>query len=147
MSRPIKWRKVEFLPKNTYFFPLGKRKCELEEIVLKIEELEAMRLKDIEGLTQEECAKRMEISRQTFQNVIDKARKKVAIALTKGMAISINGGNYTRNICSFKCTNCGSFYEINFEGDKDVCPKCGSEKVMCIKKNNFCNKRCNKSCY
>jgi predicted DNA-binding protein (UPF0251 family) len=68
MPRPVKCRRVEFFPENTYFMPLGKRKCEVEEITLKIEELEAMRLKDIEGLSQEECAERMQVSRQTFQN-------------------------------------------------------------------------------
>ena len=47
MARPTKFRKVEFFPSNTYFVPWGKSKCEIEEIKLKVEELEAMRLKDI----------------------------------------------------------------------------------------------------
>ena len=95
MPRPTKFRRVEFFPENTYFVPWGKRKCEIEEIVLKVEELEAMRLKDIEELNQEECAQRMQVSRQTFQNIIDSARKKVAVALTEGNAIRISGGDYT----------------------------------------------------
>ena len=76
MARPTKYRKVEFFPEGNYFVPLGKKECELEEVELKVEELEAIRLKDIEGLTQEECAKKMEISRQTFQNIIESGRKK-----------------------------------------------------------------------
>lgn len=54
MPRPSKPRRVECIPKDTYFVPLGKSKCKLEEVILKIEELEAMRLKEIEGLNQEE---------------------------------------------------------------------------------------------
>lgn len=144
MPRPIKWRRVEFLPQNDYFIPLGKPKCELEEIVLKVEELEAMRLKDIEGLMQEECAERMKVSRQTFQNIIDEARKKVAIALTQGKAINISGGNYTMNICSFKCLSCGNIYEANYEKDNHTCPKCSSEEVVCLRNERFCFKGCNR---
>jgi len=56
MARPTKFRRVEFFPENDYFVPWGKPKCEIEEIVLKVEELEAIRLKDKEELNQEECA-------------------------------------------------------------------------------------------
>ncbi len=77
MARPTKYRTVEFFPEGNYFVPLGKKECELEEVELKVEELEAIRLKDIEGLTQEECAKKMEISRQTFQNIIESGRRKL----------------------------------------------------------------------
>ncbi|KAJ51654.1 putative DNA-binding protein (UPF0251 family) [Clostridium tetanomorphum] len=142
MSRPTKCRRVEFFPEHTYFVPLGKHKCEIEEIVLKVEELEAMRLKDIEGLNQEQCAESMQVSRQTFQNIIDSARKKIAIALTKGNAININGGNYRTIFCKFKCFNCGNLYEVNYEQDKYICPACGSDKVICSKKAEFCTKWC-----
>ena len=59
VPRPTKFRRVEFFPEDTYFVPYNKPKCEIEEVNLKIEELEAMRLKDIEGLNQEECAEKM----------------------------------------------------------------------------------------
>ena len=76
MARPVKCRRVKFFPEDTYFIPLGKRKCEVEEITLKVEKLEAMRLKDIEGLTQEECAESMQISRQTFSKYHRQRKKK-----------------------------------------------------------------------
>jgi predicted DNA-binding protein (UPF0251 family) len=142
MPRPTKFRNVEFFPDSTYFVPWGKPKCEIEEIVLKLEELEAMRLKDIEDLNQEECAERMQISRQTFQNIIDSARKKTAIALTEGKAIKISGGHYTTNSCRYKCRDCGEVYPVNYEQDKNLCPKCGSTKVICEKKADFCNNWC-----
>ncbi|WHH61101.1 DUF134 domain-containing protein [Petroclostridium sp. X23] len=140
MPRPIKCRRVEFFPEHTYFLPLGKRKCEVEEIALKIEELEAMRLKDIEGLTQEECAERMQVSRQTFQNIIDNARKNVAIALTQGNAIHICGGHYTSGSCRFKCLSCNQVYDMNCEHYRNVCPSCGSNEVICEKRNRLCHR-------
>ena len=138
MPRPTKCRKVDFLPESTYFIPLGKRKCEVDETTLKVEELEAMRLKDIEELNQEECAERMQVSRQTFQNIIDKARKKVAQALTQGKAIQISGGNYTSGLCKFICLKCDSVYKSSHQGRN--CPTCGSEEVICEKKKRTCHR-------
>ena len=145
MARPTKVRTVDFFPEDTYFTPVGKQQCKLKEINLKLEELEAMRLKDIESLSQEECAKKMNVSRQTFQNIIDTARRKVAIALTQGHAIRIDGGNYRAKFCKFKCFDCGNEYEIKYAQDKEKCPSCGSDKVICSKKANICTKWCNKS--
>ena len=142
MARPTKFRKVDFFPKSAYFVPLGKEKCKLEEVVLKVEELQAMRLKDIEGLNQEECAEKMQISRQTFQNIIDNARKKVAIALSNGNAIRINGGEYTTNFCKFKCSGCGNTYDMKYEQDRNNCPSCGDKRVVCSKKADFCETWC-----
>ena len=59
MPRPPKFRHVEFLPQVTVFKPTGVPLRELEEEVLAVEELEAIRLKDLLGLEQEECAERM----------------------------------------------------------------------------------------
>lgn len=94
MPRPPKWRIVEFLPDVTYFKPAGVPLRQLEEVILTVEELEAIRLKDLEGLEQEECAERMGISRPTFFRIINSARSKIADALVKGKAIRIEGGKY-----------------------------------------------------
>jgi predicted DNA-binding protein (UPF0251 family) len=145
MARPKKWRRVEFIPESTYFTPCVSRTCahsdEIPETKLKIEELEAIRLKDIENLTQEECAERMHISRQTFQNVLDEARRKIAIALVEGNAISIGGGHYTKNVCEIKCLSCGETYQVPFEKFEDRCIICGSEQVVCNRKR-LCHKFC-----
>lgn len=140
MPRPIKCRKVEFFPEDTHFMPWGKRRCKVDEICVKIEELEAMRLKDIEGLNQEKCAEKMQISRQTFQNIIDSARKKVTLALTQGKAIHINGGNYVMGSCEYKCQECGKISIIDSGKSNYKCPSCGSEKLICFKNNKICNK-------
>ncbi|MDQ7096310.1 DUF134 domain-containing protein [Desulfosporosinus sp. PR] len=146
MPRPIKWRRVEYIPENKYFAPCPKGKCGclegVEDVQLKVEELEAMRLKDIEELSQEECAARMQISRQTFQNIIDEARKKVARALIENRAITIGGGHYTKNVCNLRCTSCGNVINATYEEHGRACPHCGSQRVECDK--NQCLTQCDK---
>ena len=70
---------------------------ELEVVSLAMEEFEALRLVDLEGMQQEEAAKMMGVSRRAFWEDIQNARAKVALALTTGKAIEIKGGNYVRN--------------------------------------------------
>ncbi|MFI5359559.1 MAG: DUF134 domain-containing protein [Halanaerobiales bacterium] len=94
MARPTKERRVEFIPEFDYFKPVGKPLHELEEICLTIEEVEALRLKDLEGLTQEEAAEKMDVSRPTFQRILTMGRKKLTSALINGYAIKFQGGNY-----------------------------------------------------
>ncbi|ATW27536.1 DUF134 domain-containing protein [Candidatus Formimonas warabiya] len=144
MPRPIKPRRISFVPEDTYFIPLGKPQCLLEEVQIKVEELEAMRLKDIENLSQEECAEKMQVSRQTFQLIIDAARRKMAEALTGGKAIRIQGGNYTLNICRFKCRVCGQEFNEIYEKEFNSCPKCQDSRLDCVGKDAFCPKRCRK---
>lgn len=94
MGRPKRCRKVRFNPKITYFKPRGVPLRELEEVVLHIEEFEAVRLKDLEGLEQGECAKKMNISQPTFHRLLLSARKKISDAIINGKSINIEGGNY-----------------------------------------------------
>lgn len=141
MPRPKKWRKIEFVPIYEFFKPAGVPKNKLEIINLKVEELEAMRLKDIEGLNQAECAEKMAVSRQTLQLILESARKKVALALTMGKGIHISGGNYTVNICEYECLSCHHTYTMNYEG-KVVCPECSSTEVECLNAETFCKKSC-----
>ncbi|MGC7870024.1 DUF134 domain-containing protein [Desulfosporosinus sp. SYSU MS00001] len=147
MPRPVKWRRVEYIPENKFFAPCPKGKCSclegIEEVQLKIEELEAMRLKDLEGLSQEECAARMQISRQTFQNIIDEARRKVVRALMEDRAIKIGGGHYTKNVCCFKCLVCGNEVTATYEEHGTVCQYCGSTRVECNRKQ-CCQTPCEK---
>lgn len=94
MPRPVKPRCVAFMPDVTYFKPAGVPMSELDEVCIGVDELEALRLKDIEGLEQEECAQRMGIAQSTFQRILTSARGKVAHALVVGKAIRIEGGHY-----------------------------------------------------
>ncbi|OHE59453.1 MAG: hypothetical protein A2Z47_08635 [Thermodesulfovibrio sp. RBG_19FT_COMBO_42_12] len=94
MARPKCKRLVTGLPEANYFKPRGIPLYQLEEIVLTVDEFEAIKLADSEGLYHEEAAEKMGISRQTFGRVIESARKKVAQALTKGKALKIEGGMF-----------------------------------------------------
>jgi len=94
MPRPRICRRVSFKPMVTYFKPVGKRMIELSETSLTIDEFEAVRLKDLEELDQEACAKKMGISQPTFHRLITFARKKMADAIVNGKAIKIEGGNF-----------------------------------------------------
>lgn len=94
MVRPRLCKRVRFNPEITYFKPRGIPLKELEEVILPVDEYEAVRLKDLGGLEQEECAKKMNISQPTFHRLVLSARKKIADAIVNGKAIKIEGGNY-----------------------------------------------------
>lgn len=129
VARPPKSRRVEFAPEFTYFKPAGIPKNKLEELVLNVEELEAIRLKDREGLEQVDCAERMHISRATFQRILVSARNKIAEAIIEGKAIKIEGGNYHfAGKRRFKCAACQhEFAELlgTSTVEQEIkCPKC-----------------------
>ena len=94
MPRPRLCRRVGLQPNVTYFKPAGIRARELDEAVLTVDEFEAVRLKDLIGLEQEDAAKRMNISQPTFHRLTLSARKTIADAIVNGKAIRIEGGNF-----------------------------------------------------
>ena len=89
MPRPMKLRQVAQAPYATFFKPVGVPLNALEGVTLSLEEVEAIRLKDIEDLHQEECAKHMGISRGTIQRLLSRGREKVVNALLSSEAILI----------------------------------------------------------
>ena len=90
--RPKSCRSVGSQPDIIYFKPRGVPLSELEEVVITVDELEAIRLADNNGLYQEEAAMRMNVSRPTFSRVLSSGRRKVAEALVQGKAMRIEGG-------------------------------------------------------
>ena len=134
MPRPIKWRRVGFVPAVTHFKPAGVPMRMIEEVPLSVEELEAIRLKDYDGLQQEECAQRMSISRPTFHRVLESARGKIADALINGKAIRIEGGNFKMAQRRFRCGHDGHEWEIPFEeltsGSPSACPQCHRSDIQ-----------------
>jgi predicted DNA-binding protein (UPF0251 family) len=89
MPRPRLCRRIEFNPNITYFKPQGVPMRDLEIVELSAEEVEALRLKNTEGLEQEEAAKKMNTSQSTFQRILSSAYKKITEALIEGKAIKI----------------------------------------------------------
>lgn len=94
MPRPRICRRVRFRPKVTYFKPAGVRMTDLNEIVLTVDEYEAVRLIDLEGIEQNKAAQEMKISQPTLSRLLKKGRKNIAEAIVKGKAIRIQGGSF-----------------------------------------------------
>lgn len=94
MPRPRRCRRVRNAPSYTYFKPAGVRANELEDTLLTVDEYEAVRLKDLEGLEQEEAAKVMNVSQPTLNRLLKSARKKISDSIVNGKAIRIEGGIY-----------------------------------------------------
>lgn len=94
MPRRVKCRQVAHVPRASCFKPAGIPGYELEEVVLKLEEAEALRLKDLLGYDQFECAEQMGVSRTTFQRILVEAHRKVADAIINSKALVLEGGNY-----------------------------------------------------
>ena len=117
MPRPQKCRRVAFQPGVIYFKPAGIPIMELEEVTLTLDEMEAVRLADQEGLYQEDAAVLMNVSRQTFANILGSARRKIAETLTQGKALRIQGGN------------------IDI-GQGEQRARCCSTRKRCCRKNN-----------
>jgi predicted DNA-binding protein (UPF0251 family) len=134
MPRPTRWRTVAGVPSVAYFKPAGIPLRLLSDVRLAVEEMEAIRLKDLEGLEQEECAQRMSISRPTFHRVLKAARQKIADAFISGKAIRIEGGNFAAPGQMFRCVPHGHAWQIAAEpatpGRPLACPTCGSARVL-----------------
>ena len=133
MGRPPLWRRVDFIPPVTYFKPAGVPLASLEEIQLSVEEAETIRLKDLEGLEQEDCAQKMNISRTTFARTLSSARQKMADALLSGKAIRIEGGNFQMARQRFRCYS-GHEWDVPFEVMVDkppqYCPTCNTSNIL-----------------
>ena len=135
MGRQPRWRRVDFMPQVTYFKPSGVPLAALQEVRLSIEEAEAIRLRDIEGLEQDDCAQNMSVSRTTFARILLSARQKMADALLNGKAIRIEGGNYEMAVRQFRCGN-GHEWQVPFEvmvkQPPELCPNCKTSDIMAL---------------
>ena len=94
MARPIKWRKVCCLPESNKFGPLDSPSNFENVVNMTVDEYETIRLIDLEGYTQEECASQMNVARTTVQGIYNDARIKVAESLVNGKVLLIKGGEY-----------------------------------------------------
>ncbi len=156
MVRPRRIRRIFFKPNVTYFKPAGVPLRNLKEVILSFDESEALRLIDIEGMEQNEAARKMEISQPTLSRLLKYGRRKLADAVINGQAIKIQGGNFKMvmlrggrfrapamggrgrmggfaagpgGIC--KCPKCG-YEEPQIRGQPCMskkCPKCGSQMM------------------
>lgn len=107
MARPRKLRQVCDLPLNNQFGPIGNVRENSDTICMSVEEYETIRLIDLEGLTQEECAEIMGVARTTVQRIYFNARKKLADFLVNAHMLNIEGGSYKLCKSEDKPEGCG----------------------------------------
>jgi len=128
MPRPRCCRRVAGSPPCTLYKPAGIPASALEAVTVTVDEFEAMRLADLLGMYQEDAARRMNVSRQTFGRIIESARKKVAQALVEAKALKIEGGDF-----QMTTTRAYSFYNPNAEepGDRDAAHSAKARSFQC----------------
>ncbi len=133
MPRPVKCRRVGFVPDVLYFKPAGIPVRDLDEVALTMDELESIRLADLEGLYQEDAAGHMCVSRQTFANILVSARSKIAECLIQGKALRIEGGKIEARERDFICKDCNYAWSLSF-GSKcpSECPQCQCPNIKSL---------------
>lgn len=131
MVRPKHCRRVCSMPGSNYFKPRGIPLSMLKEVIINIDEFEAIKLADLDGLYQEQAAEKMGISRQTFGRIIESAHKKLAEVLVEGKALKIEGGEFEMaTMRRFKCYACRHTWELPFgTGRPENCPSCKSADI------------------
>jgi len=133
MGRNRKISKVQAPPRVEGFNPFGYYANEQEAIILHVEEYEAIRLLDYESLNQKEAAEYMSISRPSLTRIYERARKKIATALTQALQIKIEGGASVYNGSWLECENCNSHFNKLPADNSNVCPLCGSSVINQLK--------------
>ena len=130
-GRPKSCRRVERIPEVTHFKPKGIPITELEIVILSVEELESVRLVDLEGLEHEPAARKMGVSRRAFWDDLRSGRKKIIDALVNGKAIEIKGGHFMLETKrKFYCYGCKYEWEEPFGTGRPMeCPKCASVNI------------------
>lgn len=130
MGRPRKDRLVAFNPEISYFKPRGIPMVDLNEVCITVDEREALRLADLDGLSHEESGQCMGVSRATFGRILHKARQTVADALINGKAIKVDGGNYKMvdEERRFSCRKCQHQWDEPLGTGRPLgCPECGQD--------------------
>jgi len=155
MPRPRRIRRISFMPEVTYFKPAGVTMASLNETILTIEEYEAIRLIDLEGVEQSKAGKKMNISQPTLSRLLKSARKKISDAIINGKAIKIQGGTYKmvqpkgRGLGQGQGRGLGIGPRGRMQGKgagpggKCKCPKCGHEETQ-TRGQPCMNKKCPK---
>ena len=133
MPRPRRHRHIRSSFDYDYWRPCATCLEDRGEVVLKMEEMESIRLKDHLGMDQRGAADLMKVSQPTFHRILSEARRKIGCALVCGKAIRIHGGTYEMAITQarkFQCHDCQHVWEaVHGIGRPQNCPNCGSVNI------------------
>jgi predicted DNA-binding protein (UPF0251 family) len=124
MPRPKKYRCVKREPGVTFFKPQGIPLRILEHALITVDELEALRLSDFMGLSHEEAAQQLKVSRPTVTRMLARAHQAIADALVNGKAIRIEGGDYILEGFECLCPKCGALWSPSEGEAEQLCGKC-----------------------
>ncbi len=145
MPRPPKFRVVNGFPAATIFKPAGVPKIDLEEVVLTLDEFEALRLVDHLGLYQDDAASSMKVSRQTLGNILVEAHRKIADCLVHGKALRIEGGAVELMQRIYECGGCARTWAAPGGAERPAyCPSCGKSGIHFNGKNGKIEGICGK---
>jgi predicted DNA-binding protein (UPF0251 family) len=146
MPRPKNDRTVKEPPLFKDFKPTGIPARSLRQLILSLDEFEALRLADHLGFSQEEAAEEMCISRSTFSRLVEKSRQKVAEFLITGKRLTIDGGKVHFQLNILQCKDCGCMTRVRMDQKIEQCSHCGSKQLLslaggfghgdCCRKNN-----------
>jgi len=131
MPRKKRNRKIQYPPVIKGMSVYGVRGRRANEVILHLEEYEAIRLLDYQNLTQEQAAIHMNISRPTLTRIYEEARNKVATAFVEGRGIIFRGGDIYFDENWYKCNHCLASFN-HFNDTKSECPLCGSQDVISL---------------
>jgi len=131
MPRKKRNRRIQVPPVIKGMSVFGVRGRKSNEVILRLEEYEAIRLLDYQGLTQEQAAVHMDVSRPTLTRIYEEARNKVATAFVEGRDIIFRGGDVYFEKNWYKCNSCQASFS-NYEKIASNCPVCSSSEVISL---------------
>jgi uncharacterized protein len=128
MPRPRRYRRILKDPQTRCFNPENEEIDVSNPIEIKIDEFEAIRLRDYLDIQQKKSAELMGISQPTFHRILTSARKKISEALIDGKKIAIVGEDYFTSKNRYICNDCG-FEWIKHDKTYEKCPDCQSKHI------------------
>jgi len=131
MARPRKCRRIGFVPICYKFKPAGIPGSELEEVLITLDELEAVRLADLEQLYQEDAAQKMEISRQSFGLIVASGRQKIADTIINGKLLKVEQIDFASDL-NADCPKC----KDNQHRPDSLCEKCAKKQFFSDESKN-----------
>lgn len=126
MPRPKRLRKMDRPPVFSGFRPIGVKGRPINEIILGLDEYEALKLCDYDSLTQAQAAEIMGVSRPTLTRIYSSCRSKIASAIVEGRGILIQGGKIDFDDSWYRCDDCKTVFNDVTEGQNIRCPRCAS---------------------
>jgi predicted DNA-binding protein (UPF0251 family) len=131
MPRKKRFRRIQVPPVIKGMSVYGVRGRKSNEVILHIEEYEAIRLLDYQNLTQEEAAVFMDVSRPTLTRIYEEARIKVATAFVEGRDLLFRGGDIYFDKNWYKCNSCQASFS-DYSDKVASCPVCNSNELISL---------------